>query len=388
MSGIKRMNLAGSTEVSQMGLDKVTQASMNPRYEIRNKDKVLAEFEWRNDNSASILRDSGLPSFILEDINAWLLSRTPPKHREHMNALFKQLGLDSIKSIIDYSKGLTLTDSLWVVPAGDNNRWSNVSLFHNEFDEVIARIAFDGGLHGIPLSTTSPELGTDGMLAKCWVRNETGKIVLVKTGTTGASNAGNEPYSENLAHQVLNRLQYDHVPYDVSRYRGRLVSVCPLFTSETEMLLPIYRYYNFRSIDKLVELCMADGVVTGLAQHLVYDYLSWNTDRHAGNLGVILDADTFVLKRFAPIYDNGVSMLNYWNGTDDLDNYVTRSTPALYHSFEMGAELGKDILGKAHNVQRLINFKFDRAQVPGYPDWRIDAIEQWLQRRVQTFLSF
>lgn len=29
-----------------------------------------------------------------------------------------------------------------------------------------------------------------------------------------------------------------------------------------------------------------------------------------------------------------------WDGEDDLDDYVQRSTPALYDSFERGAKLG------------------------------------------------
>lgn len=34
-------------------------------------------------------------------------------------------------------------------------------------NEKIAKTAFEGGLHGRHLSTTSPEYGTDGSFAKC-----------------------------------------------------------------------------------------------------------------------------------------------------------------------------------------------------------------------------
>lgn len=37
-------------------------------------------------------------------------------------------------------------------------------------NEKIAKTAFEGGLHGRHLSTTSPEYGTDGSFAKCWIR--------------------------------------------------------------------------------------------------------------------------------------------------------------------------------------------------------------------------
>lgn len=49
-------------------------------------------------------------------------------------------------------------------------------------NEKIAKTAFEGGLHGRHLSTTSPEYGTDGSFAKCWIRlplcSGTGRIYL------------------------------------------------------------------------------------------------------------------------------------------------------------------------------------------------------------------
>jgi len=101
----------------------------------------------------------------------------------------------------------------------------------------------------------------------------------------------------------------------------------------------------------------------------------------------LLDADTYELKGFAPLWDHGCAMLNYWNGTDDLNDYVTRSTPALYDSFEWGAKIGKRILGKEPNVQHLIGFEFDRTKTGDYPDEHILAVQSWLQRRVQKFLE-
>lgn len=375
LGGLRRMTLEKSPGKEEI-------------YLIKNKDIVLGSFTWIDEDEIKRKEDLELPDFITFDFMDWLDSRTPSRHRTYMRQLLRHLGLGSLKAALDFSKGLALTDTLWVVPERSHLSWNDVSLFENPFDDVIARIAFDGEMRGVPLSTLTPELSTNGMLAKCWVRdNVSDNISLIKRGTVGASNAGNEPYSENLAHQVLTRLDYIHVPYRTGRYRGQLVSICPLFTSETDMLLPIYRYYNFQSLSELIDLCAKDRIVEGLAQHLVFDYLSWNTDRHAGNLGVILDADTFQLKTFAPIFDNGVSMLNYWNGEDDLDDYTTRSTPALYASFERGAKLGKRILGNKHNVQRLIGFQFDRSQVPGYSNRRIDAIEAWLQERVKKFLA-
>lgn len=354
-------------------------------YFIKNKDEVLGSFVWDGDFFVKSLKEDKLPRFIRRDLWAWLESRTPPKHREHMESLLSQCGLENVRSIIDFSKGLSLTDTLWVTPDA-SLKWENVSLYQNEFDSIISHIAFDGGMYGFPFSTTSPEWGTNGMLAKCWIRTDKG-IYLYKAGTEGYSNAGKEPYSEVMAHQLLEVLGYPHVPYQLKKFRGRLVSVCPLFTSEQRSFLPIYKWFDFRTIDELLSLCQDNGVEKGLAQHLVYDYLSWNTDRHAGNLGVLLNSDSFELEEFAPIFDNGCSLLCYWDGKEDLTSYIKHSSPVLYPTFERGAQLGKKILRNNHNVERLIGFTFNKDELPGFDEKRLHDIEVWLQGRVEIFLK-
>lgn len=366
-------------------------SSSNPAehkvYYIKNKDKVLATFIWEPNNERVILAEhTNLPYFILKSPTDWVKTRTPPKHREHMVELLQLCNLTTTKSIIDYSKGLSLNDTLWVT-SNVNDAWDNVNLYDNDFDEVIARIAFDGSMQGLPFSTTSPEFGTNGMLPKCWIRDSRQNINLMKGGTSDFSNTGNEPFSEVMTAQMLRVLRYPHVEYHLEKFHGKLVSVCSLFTSQEEMYIPVYQYYNFWGFDGLFDAMVADGFAEGLAQILVTDYLIFNTDRHAGNFGLLLDADTFEPKALAPIFDNGAAMLAYWNGRDNIDEYIQDKPPQLYSDFEYGARLGKGILGSKHNVQKLINFKFDRSELPGCPEGRVSAVESFLQQRVRAFLQ-
>ena len=60
--------------------------------------------------------------------------------------------------------------------------WEDVSLYRNPFNEVISLAAFAGDLSGDSFSSTSPEFGTDGRFAKCWVR-ENDDIFLLKSGS-------------------------------------------------------------------------------------------------------------------------------------------------------------------------------------------------------------
>ncbi len=88
--------------------------------------------------------------------------------------------------------------------------------------------------------TTSPELTTDGMLPKAW-RNINGGIYLYKGGSTGAANAGNEPYAEFYAAQLANAMGINAVSYDLDRWKGILASTCKLFTDINTAYVPMGR---------------------------------------------------------------------------------------------------------------------------------------------------
>lgn len=362
-------------------------------YYVKNKDKDLMSFRWEiiDDETATpidvTIIDDSTPLFICNGLASWLESRTPPKHRQFMYELLSSMNMKSVKDVIDFSKGLSLNDTFWV--ANDRHlTWDSINLFDNEFDETISRIAFDGGLFGKRVKTTSPEFGTNGMLPKCWVRESDGIVYLKKGGTSGACNTGLEPYSEVLASQLLDTLGYNHVTYTVENFRGKLVSSCPLFTSKSIGMIPMYLVCSIGSVFNIVNFCKLNKIADELYRMLIFDYLSLNSDRHGNNFAVLFDTDTYALKGLAPIYDNGASMLNYYVLGSSLDEYTKNYVPQLYDSFSSLAKYSKKNISIPHNVNNLIGFKFDRSQVPGYSNDRLDFLEEFIQGRVQEFLSW
>ncbi len=362
-------------------------------YYVKNKNNTLLTFVWiggLSNESQNLSIDSvyamNVPNYIITDIYRWLQSRTPPKHREYMQELLDTIGANTTRSVIDFSKGLSLTDTFWVTSNPDL-KWEDINLFDNEFDETISRIAFDGGLYGKNFKTTSPELATDGMLPKCWVR-ENGVIRMKKGGTSLGANSGNEPYSEVMATQILDRLNYNHVRYKLENFRGKLVSSCDIITDQNTMMLPIYFISPVTTIDTVIDFCKGNSLLDDLHRMLIFDYLSLNSDRHLGNIGLLLDANTFEVLKLAPIYDNGASLLCYYMLGDDLENYTKNYRPALYDSYETYAKIAKQHLPNNHNVEALINFKFDQTELGDFPAERISVIEEFVQTRVKQFLSW
>ena len=105
---------------------------------------------------------------------AFLEHRKAPKHREHIRQLLEQYGCDDLEGFLQVTRALSLNDTFWVKRQGEVLQWRDVSLYTNPFSEVISEAAFDGTVSETDFSSTSPEFGTDGYYAKCWIREESG----------------------------------------------------------------------------------------------------------------------------------------------------------------------------------------------------------------------
>lgn len=200
-------------------------------YQLMNKDEVVAVYEER-EGLADFhyveveVRGAYLPYGFI-GIDDWIDGRRIAKHRTAIERLMRELGLTTRHDFIGMARCLSLTDTFWMKRADEALSWDDVSLYRNPFDDVIARIAFDGtGMYGRQNSPTSPEFATSGSFDKCWTR-EGGRIALLKRWSTGFANAGYEPYSEAFASQLLDAAHVDHVPYEVVRFHGKLASRCP-----------------------------------------------------------------------------------------------------------------------------------------------------------------
>jgi hypothetical protein len=145
-----------------------------------------------------------------EGMAKWLKNRSIPKNREFVDKFLSKLGLNhnNTKGIIDICKGLSLNDSYWVVEDTLPKNFKECNLYENRFNNILALIAFTG--YGSSIKSafmSSPELTTNGMLPKAWRFIEGDGIYLYKGGTSGASNAGREPFCEYYASQIAEAVE-------------------------------------------------------------------------------------------------------------------------------------------------------------------------------------
>lgn len=73
----------------------------------------------------------------------------------------RRAGCEDLEGFLRVSRALSLNDTFWVKPSYSGLRWREVSLYQNDFNEVIAQMAFDGGDYETDFSSISPEYYSD-----------------------------------------------------------------------------------------------------------------------------------------------------------------------------------------------------------------------------------
>lgn len=202
-------------------------------YILMNKDSAWLSFSCRRNEFDEVECSehewyTELRPWGYHNLTDYLTGRQAPKHRKHITELLERYNCNDLEGFLNVTHALSLNDIFWVKPETSLLKWDDVSLYRNEFDELVAAAAFDGRIGSTSFSTTSPEFGTDGYFAKCWIR-ENGRIMLYKSGSATFEI---EPLSEYLSCQLAEKLHMDYVPYDIAYYHDKLISKCALFTSE------------------------------------------------------------------------------------------------------------------------------------------------------------
>ena len=136
---------------------------------------------------------------------------------------------------------------------------------------------------------------------------------------------------------------------------------------------------------------LGEEYVRVLDDMLVLDALIFNTDRHFGNFGFLVDNATNKIVSPAPLFDHGNSLFNY-AGRDDMtsDNalkaYADTLLPCVYDDFVGTAKKVLSPENKA-GLRHLLDFKFKKHSRYNLPDIRLRLIEKQVQRRAKELLE-
>ena len=154
----------------------MTEDSHSSQYFLMNKDVCILHFSCTHNEFGEALfaEEEWLVQYRpigYHGLQDFLERRRAPKHRAHIRELLAQCGCGGMEGLLRVTHALSLNDTFWVKGTESPLNWKEVSLYRNEFNEVISRAAFDGTFVSERMPSTSPEFGTDGGYAIGRIKN-------------------------------------------------------------------------------------------------------------------------------------------------------------------------------------------------------------------------
>lgn len=331
-----------------------------------------------------------------ENLLEFIKSRIIPKNRAFVNSILESAGLsiNNTKAIIDISKGLSLIDSYWIVE-DDSMKFSEYNLFENEFSRVLSLVAFTGYSSNVKNLTTSPEFSTNGMLPKAW-RRISDEIFLYKGSTEsyGFANCGLEPYSEYYASQVASKMGISHVEYNLSRWKKTMSSTCKLFTSKNVSYVQIADVVRTGGIKSVYEFLKKNSFEKKFADMILFDSLCMNTDRHYGNFGLLRDNKTGDFIDFAPVFDNGESLLSkampeVFDDREKFLEYIWREEINVSYYGVPYEDLVREFcdVSQIVKLRKLLNFCFVKHKSYNLSSKRLELLGLMIRERARKFIE-
>ncbi len=357
-------------------------------YYLMNKDIITASIIEKDGKWELSHRNAVLPIGNFE-ITKWLEDRKAFKHNHHLKKLMSDCGCETTEGFIKITHAASINDSYWIKKDGEDISWNDVSFYRNDFDDTISKLAFEGlGLYGLQLSSTSPELTTDGSFRKCW-RKEENDIWLYKRGTSGAYNAGLEPYCEALASELISQCDSESVRYSVVKLHKETATKCRSFTDEDTGFVPLRKLVDKGiTVQGLMDFFDRLGSLERFRRMLVMDAVTFNVDRHLGNIGILVDNSTQKPLSIAPNFDFNLSMLPYATKEEfgDIGTKLLGYGPSLGDDFtQIGQEmLTPEIRGELINLQ---GFEFSFRGNRDFEPWRVKAMEEMVHLQIRAILN-
>ena len=306
-----------------------------------NKDVSVLSFSVARDKGIlgvsviSVFNEMLIPLSIRAGLSVqdWLKSRLVISHRRDISAFFRTIRIYSLESMLCCTNAISLLDSFWVKEKGSDLLWARVSPYRNPLNENVAHFSFDGKINGKHI-TSSPDFATSGNFPKCW-KKVNHEIYLYKAGSSGAFNAGNEPYSEYFASELAQKLGIDSVSYELLTYKGKIVTRCKNICTEDMGMYSVAEVFPY--IDRYLDILKVDIGVTKssackkIVDMLLIDFLTLNIDRHFNNMGILVENSSQKLIGLAPIFDYNLSFMPYFvKGSVSLEGTISDVSNDVY----------------------------------------------------------
>ena len=251
----------------------------------------------------------------INTVTKWLNERSIPENRDGYKDAVVEFGNEWLLN----KNYLSLSDQYWIKKRTET--WKKVNYFNNMYSMDAGDIFFKPWTVNKKNFAPGPDLTTNGVAKKRWIRNADGTSSLIKATNVESKQS---PLGEVLVSVLCEKLGIiDCVKYDLHIEGTTICSICDNFiTEDTELVPAHYIYYEEeRPSDRpvhehLIRMCElfdipdAEEYIKAL---IFVDALSGNEDRNLSNIGFIRDVNTLKFIGPAPLFDSGNA---YWSSAN------------------------------------------------------------------------
>ena len=286
----------------------------------------------------------------LEDFyGTWVSGRALQLSRTNSKMILNSMRVSQTNAfkICQTCHGASLSDVYWFKEEGEEISWKDVSLFRNDISRGMASTALVGDVLREYGKIHTPELTTQGVAAKAWVRSK-GDLYLYKIGK-----------KELAASAVLDALGFSHVVYQkvegaeldrvVTAERKELIRAldervvkCRLIASEERSMVSfedfqIYCQGNGKNVfEEVLKLDRRHYLEMQIA-----DYILNTIDRHGANWGFFMDNATGRLEGLYPLMDHDQAFSDVEGmGSQTTEEEMNLETAAYLAQTELQVDLG------------------------------------------------
>ena len=292
----------------------------------------------------------------IQAVKSYLSSRILSLSRDNAKqiyAAFQIPQLDSIDNRVNICikcKGVSIQDSYWIKEDNEDVGWENINIRQNELKDIID-LSLTGFSPSLTTDNICPELTTKGLYRKGWVRINKSLYLLKSDKTNDYVNTKMEVAASDMLACFKNRLENITYVSDIKYTQNggkAFVSICKNFVEESYSFVEAWEVMDYcrrRSID-FRKYCL-DKWGCLFACIPVLDYIIINTDRHTQNYGFLMNNDTGVIEKIAPLFDFNCALV--------ADYFKIDASETLSQMFNT-AETLKDL---AFQYLEYTNIKFD-----------------------------
>jgi hypothetical protein len=273
-------------------------------------------------------------------LNSWIEHRGIPFKREDYDAIMREFNVNTSKELTVLSYGLNLTDHYWLCEKNNEKKWEDVNFLDNKFSNRIGKILPE--LAEKYQDFINPDFSSNGRLIKFWIINNE-KRELCKAGS---GDLKQEPFNEVIASQIAERLNTDHVNYELGKYDNDIYSKCGCMIDKNLEFVDSFKVFlegnnTGNRYNDYLNVCSKMGINNAkeeVDKMIVIDYLIRNTDRNSGNYGILRNSETLKWEKIAPVFDSGNSL---WYNAQGIQ-FINGNTKSECKSFD--GENEKNIL--------------------------------------------